>query len=153
MASPAADFQLRPARQSDQGTIKRMVRRARLNPMGINWQRFTLAESEAGDIIGCVQLKPHGDGSSELASLIVARPWRGKGLGGRLINVIKAKSEGVLWLMCRRNLVRYYRQFGFEEVQEASRMSPYFRRIWRLARIFLVFSRDEDGLAIMRWQA
>lgn len=151
MARSVDALLLRPAYRSDQNLIKVMVRRARLNPFGLKWERFTIAENKGGEIVGCVQLKPHGDGSQELASLVVSRPWRRLGVGSRLVSAVKTQADGELWLMCRQSLVTYYRRFGFEAVHDVSAMSPYFRRIWQLARLLHVFTSEANGLAIMHW--
>ncbi len=153
MAEPAKGFKLRPAGRAEASALKALVRRARLNPLGLNWQRFTVATTEGGQIIGCAQLKAHGDGSEELASLVVVRPWRKKGVAAALITEVKARSAGLLWLMCRRGLVPYYERYGFVFVGDAGEMPPYFARIWRLARVFSILAPDELELAIMRWKA
>lgn len=144
---------LRPARRAEDDHIKQMVRRAWLNPFGLEWQRFTVATNGQDAIVGCVQLKPHSDGSLELASLVVRPSWRKRGVGSALVAAVKEQSDGLLWLMCRQKLAPYYVRFGFESVLNASQMSPEFRRIWRLARLFGELARGSNGLAIMRWQA
>ena len=153
MSNDVPRFCLRPARQSDKRIIKQLVRRARLNPLGLDWERFTIAVDDKGDVVGIIQLKPHGDGSQELASLVVARPWRSRGIAAALVAAVKAQSDGVLWLMCERGLVSFYERFGFETVESAAHMSPYYRRIWQLARLFDVVTRGVASLAIMRWQS
>jgi N-acetylglutamate synthase-like GNAT family acetyltransferase len=152
VTSAKAPFDLRPARQTERDIIRRMVRRARLNPLGLVWERFTVAVDAADNVIGCVQLKAHKDGAGELASLVVMRSWRGKGIAAKLIGAVKEQSDGVLWLMCERGLVSFYERFGFRQVEEPSEMNPYFRRIWRLARFVGVITRRKSLLAIMRWR-
>jgi N-acetylglutamate synthase-like GNAT family acetyltransferase len=147
------DFQLRPARQSDQSTIKAMVRRAQLNPLQLNWRRFTVAVDSADHILGCVQQKPHRDGTHELASLVVAHTWRGHGIATALVEFIQDNAQDDLWLMCRRSLAPFYESFGFYVVDEPSEMGTYYRRIWWLVRIWSFVSRQDVHLAIMRWHA
>jgi len=48
---------LRPATASDQKPIKDLIHLVGINPTGLNWERFIIAE-EAGQFVGCVQLKP-----------------------------------------------------------------------------------------------
>lgn len=130
-----------------------MVRRARLNPLGLDWRRFTVAVDLEDTVIGCVQIKPHRDGSRELASLVVAPDWRHQGIGASLVSAVKAQSGETLWLMCRRPLATYYHRFGFDMVGDPSRMPPYFKRIWRFVQLFATFTRDESSLAIMHWHS
>ena len=65
------EVSFRPAVRSDAAGIRRMVRGERLNPFSLDWRRFIVAEDENGSVVACVQVKPHGDGSRELASLVV----------------------------------------------------------------------------------
>lgn len=147
------DFQLRPARQTDQRAIKAMVRRAQLNPLQLNWKRFTVAVDGKNHILGCIQRKPHGDGMDELASLVVARAWRGHGIARTLVTSIQQQAHSDLWLTCRRSLAPFYERFGFHDIDDPSEMGTYFRRIWRLARIFSFVTCRDMGLTIMHWQS
>lgn len=132
-----------------------MVRNARLFPLGLNWRRFIVAATGEGGndehITGCVQIKPHDDGSRELASLVVAPPCRQQGLGSRLVRHAQRKAGPPLWLMCRSSLATYYRQFGFQTVARADEMPPYFRRIFKATRLFYRLLRRDTALAIMVW--
>lgn len=144
-------YRLEPAREQDAAEIKSMVRGESLNPLGLDWRRFTVARSIAdGELLGCVQIKPHGDGTHELASLVVKEPQRGQGIGGRLVRRCQARHNGRLYLTCRGRLGSYYRQFGFEAVPIED-MPPYFKRIARLVQIFGVFLPQGDGLLVMCW--
>lgn len=152
MDSTAQQYRLRPARREDESTIKRMVRDAQLNPFGLKWERFTVAVDPADAIAGCIQLKTHGDGSQELASLVVDEAWRGKGIASALIDEVKTKAEGTLWLMCASQLAPFYEQFYFLRVLDRSKMPPYFSRIHLLVRFLGIFTGGNDRLAIMHWQ-
>lgn len=152
MDSAARRYRLRPARREDESTIKQMVRAANLNPLGVNWERFTVAVDAGGAIIGCVQLKSHGDGSQELASLVVDEQWRGRGVASVLIDEVKAQANATVWLMCASQLAPFYEQFYFLRVLDSAQMPPYFRRIHWLVRLLRVFTGGDDRLAIMRWQ-
>lgn len=137
-------FSLRPATAEDFPSIRKLVFDVRINPMGLDWRRFVLAcaESTAGEctqIVGCGQVKPHKDGSWELASIAVAPEWRGHGAARavieRLIALHFAAHPGQpLHLTCRSHLGPLYEKFGFRAVGE-SEMPPYFRNISRLARL------------------
>ena len=142
-------FSLRKANRQDAAAIRRMVRSANLNPTGLSWPRFTIAVDDTGSVIGCVQRKPHKDGSVELASLVVAEEWRGKGVARALIEAELKDHQGPLYLMCRAELGEFYQRFGFEALT-LDQMSPYFQRISRLAGRFQTWFGGGDGLLVMR---
>ncbi|MFC1960886.1 GNAT family N-acetyltransferase [Chloroflexota bacterium] len=138
---------LRPAQPAEQSIIRQMVRKAHLNPMGLDWSHFLVAEA-AGEIVGIGQIKPHGDGSRELASLVVRPDTQGQGVGGAIIRALQEKAESPLYLMCRADLAPYYERFGFAMLALAE-MPPYFRRIARLMNLFA--PSDNPRLAVMKW--
>ena len=153
MANLEARFGLRAAQESDARLIKQMVRRAGINPLGLHWPRFTVAVDERGQVIGCVQIKPHATSVKELASLVVVRPWRSRGVGAALVEAVKARSGGDLWLMCRGDLTPYYARLGFEVISDFPLLDPAFRRYWQLGRLVSALTLGKARLAFMRWQA
>lgn len=152
MDSDGSGLTLRPAGASDEGEVKRLVRQARLNPFGLDWRRFTLLENQQGRVVGCVQVKPHGGGAQELASLVIAPDWRGQGLGSNLVRHVQAEAGPPLWLMCAPNLKSYYRQFGFRPVDDGSVMAPYFRRIHYLSQMARFITQRAPVPLIMLWE-
>ncbi len=141
---------LRRATASDAATIKQMVRGARLNPFRLDWQRFWLAVDAEGQIIGCIQVKPHGEGVNELASLVTQPGWRGQGVGRRLVEHLQQEAGPPLWLMCESGLTPFYERFGFVEVWQTGEMPAHFRFMRRLSRLFFP-PRSGRYLAIMQW--
>ena len=73
-------FSVRPAFETDHQNIRSLIHRVGINPMDLNWWHFIVAELGDGTFIGCGQLKPHKDGSLELASLAVEEKYRGLGV-------------------------------------------------------------------------
>jgi N-acetylglutamate synthase-like GNAT family acetyltransferase len=142
--------QFRPAQAADQKTITRMIHDAGINPMALHWQRFLIAEDD-GVTVGIGQIKLHGDGSRELASLAVIPSRQGQGIGGALIQALLANVTGVIYLTCRQPLETYYARFGFRRI-ERDEMPPYFRRIIRVARIFMALARG-PGIIVMKRDA
>jgi N-acetylglutamate synthase-like GNAT family acetyltransferase len=118
---------IRRATQADQAAITALVRGAGINPFGLRWQRFLVAD-DGGRVIGTVQIKPHGDGSRELASLAVVPELRGRGVGSDLMQAMLANESGTLYLTCRDHLEGYYARFGFRRLERAE-MPRYFRRL------------------------
>lgn len=141
-------FSLRQAGEGDAARIKQFVRREHLNPLSLKWWNFWVAVDQAGEVIGCIQVKQHKDGSRELASLVVTPEWRKKGVARALILNILEKEAGDLYLMCRAVLGDFYRRFGFEAV-ESGKLPAYFKRIWRLAAVLKVITPGEENLLVM----
>ncbi len=125
---------IRPAYASDAETIRRIIHDAGINPMSLDWHRFVIAEEE-NQVVGIGQIKPHGDGSRELASLAVIPERHGQGIGGEIIRHLLEKESGVIYLTCRAQLESYYTRFGFCKIGREE-MTPYFQRIHRIGNIF-----------------
>jgi N-acetylglutamate synthase-like GNAT family acetyltransferase len=141
------DFILRPASEKDAPAIRSLIHRVGINPTNLNWRHFVVATQD-GKFIACGQLKPHGDGSLELASLAVEEMYRGQGVARAIIEHLMSKSPRPLYLMCRPALIPFYQKFGFQTIGTED-MPPYFRRISRVVRA-LGFLAGSDGPAIMR---
>ncbi len=105
-------FRIRPAAAADQRTITSLVRAAGINPLDLKWQRFLIAE-EHGGVVGVGQVRRHGDGSRELASLAVVPERMGRGVGSALVDALMARESGRVFLFCQNSLEGYYARFGF----------------------------------------
>ena len=140
-------IQIRPATQSDQKTIERIVREANINPMSLDWRRFLVAEDDVPSteftlrneglrmIVGVGQVKPHDDGSRELASIAVIPEHQRQGIASEIIRALLANERGDLYLICRDELESFYERFGFWRIGPKE-MPPYFRTIIRVISIF-----------------
>jgi N-acetylglutamate synthase-like GNAT family acetyltransferase len=117
--------------------------------MSLSWQRFILAVDRNGQIIGTGQVKPHADGSLELASIAVLPDWRGRGIARLIIEHLLQQYPGRLYLTCRAQLGPLYQKFGFQEIN-SSQMPPYFKRISRLVYHFNRLFHQPDHLLVMR---
>jgi N-acetylglutamate synthase-like GNAT family acetyltransferase len=124
---------IRPARATDQPTIKKIVRQADINPMNLDWRHFLVAE-ENDAIIGIGQVKQHGDGSRELASIATIPARRKQGIARAIIEALLARETGTLYLTCREQLEPFYARFGFRKIAR-DQMPPYFRRLIRIVNI------------------
>jgi N-acetylglutamate synthase-like GNAT family acetyltransferase len=125
-------YAIRRAVQVDQAAITSIVRAAGINPLDLRWPRFIVAD-DLGRIVGVVQVKPHRDGSRELASLAVVPEYRGQGVGSALVRDLLATEGDSVYLTCADRLEGYYIRFGFRRL-EPTEMPPYFRRLSRLTR-------------------
>ena len=117
--------------------------------MGIHWQRFLVAEDFQGVFIGCGQMKHHRDGSIELASIAVIRTWRNHEVASEIIISLLASHPRPVYLTCRENLGVFYTKFGFRIIQP-SEMTPYFRRISRLAAALRKIGLIPVNLLVMK---
>ena len=142
-------FSLRAATSSDSTNIRALIRAVHINPLGIDWRRFIVAITSQGELIGCGQIKPHGDGSRELASIAVVQAWRRRGVAQTIIEYLLAANSGVLYLTCRSRLGPFYEKFGFSPIP-VSEMPLYFRRIKRLVMLLGVNRPSGDKLLVMR---
>ena len=141
---------IRLATAADQKTVERMVHDAGINPISLDWRRFIIAE-EDGQTIGIGQIKLHGDGSRELASIAVIPERQGQGIGSEIIRALLANETGALYLTCRQELETYYARFGFRRI-ERDEMTPYFRRLMRLAGVFMTLARGKGPIVMKREQ-
>ena len=84
-SSQGAIFTIHPAKKENALEIKQLILESALNPSSLNWRNFYIAQDANGKLIACGQVKAHVDGSMELASLVVKKPWRHTGVGSALI--------------------------------------------------------------------
>ena len=141
-------YHLRPAQAADAAAIRRLVWRARINPLGLDWRRFWLVTFEER-LAAMGQVKPHAGGLRELASIATEPAHRGKGLARGVILTLMAQHSPPLYLTCRAELRAFYQPFGFTELGPEE-MPPYYRRLWKLVRLLRPGGREE-GMAVMRW--
>lgn len=139
---------IRPATATDQKTIQHIIHDAGINPMSLDWHRFVIAEDD-GAVVGIGQIKPHGDGSRELASIAVIPERQSQGIGGEIIRTLIEQERGPLYLTCRGQLETYYTRFGFRRVPR-DEMTPYFRRIIRVVNIFTPIMRGVHIIVMRR---
>lgn len=141
---------IRAAKKEEFQAIRDLIDEVQINPTGLAWQRFLVAVTTEGELVGCGQIKPHRDGSREVASIAVRPQFRGRGAARAVLEALLAKeNRRPLYLMCRSQLEPFYNKFGFRAVH-SNEMTPYFRRISRLFGLFRGGRSSEDRLSIMR---
>jgi len=145
------DFTLRPARETDFRAIKGLIRLGGINPMGLDWKRFLVAVNADDQVIACGQIKPHGQGILELASIAVHPAGRKQGIARAIIEHLLAGSPRPLFLMCRSGLDPLYQKFGFRGL-EYDEMPRYFQRMVKLVDFAKAFSNTNETLLIMKLQ-
>ena len=142
------DFELRPAVASESSAIRRLIREVHINPMSLDWRRFTVAIDGEGMLLGCGQLKLHRGSIVELASIAVVPGHRGMGIARAIIERLVAEAPRPLYLTCRSSLRPFYAKWGFVSV-EVDEMPAYFRRLWRLMSIARGLGMTSDSLSVM----
>jgi N-acetylglutamate synthase-like GNAT family acetyltransferase len=142
-------FSLRPAIEADFPEIKALIRQVHINPTGLDWRRFTVAVNGAGELIACGQLKPVPGGLTELASLAVQPAHRRRGLARALIEHLLVVAPRPVYLTCRSGLGVMYEKFGFHALH-VSETPTYYRRLQRLAGIFLDLAGRKETLLVMK---
>lgn len=143
---------LRPAKDTDQPRIRNLVLGARLNPTGLDWRRFIVAVDEFDEVIACAQIKPHRDGTHEMASLVVSPGFQNRGVARLILERLIQDHQGDLYLMCRSSLGSFYQKFGFKAVSEPE-LPPYFYRVSRLVSLTEFLRKEGESLLIMRLSA
>jgi N-acetylglutamate synthase-like GNAT family acetyltransferase len=142
-------FTVRQATKADIRAIRSLVIAGHINPSNLDWKRFVVACQPNGEVIGCGQIKPHRDGSWEMASIAVKRAWRGKGVARAIISSLLGAHDGDLYLMCRSSLMRLYENYGFRVIDE-DQMPRYFRKVKKLARLAELLTREGETLLVMK---
>lgn len=142
-------YQLRSATQTDFPAIRELIHRVQINPMGLDWARFVVAVDWQGQIVGCGQVKPHGDGSRELASIAVEAEWRGQGVASAIIRRLLEQHPGTLYLTCRASLGSFYEPFGFRAIDN-DELTPYFRRLRRIVSAIRKLHIAGERLLVMK---
>ena len=130
------NYVLRPAWEEDFRAIRALIRAVGINPTGLDWRRFVVAVTPNEKVIGCGQVKPHSDGSRELASIAVRPAFRRQGIAQAIIERLLAENPPPLYLICRNGLGPFYERFGFRALRE-NEMPRYFQRLMRAARLFM----------------
>jgi predicted N-acetyltransferase YhbS len=119
--------------------------------MALDWRHFTLAVDGSGAVIGCGQVKTVGEGTRELASLVVEPEWRRRGVAGALVRRLMEHAGPPLWLTCLSGLVPYYERFGFRAVKPEDPQPKYYRRLRRVAGLVGMLAGASQTLNVMLW--
>ena len=140
----AGEYFIRAAVAADQKQIRALIAEARINPLGLNWSNFLVAEDTTGSIIGVGQVKEHSDGSRELAS-IATRPGRQRGgVATLLIRELLRREVGVLYLYCESRNRAFYPRFGFYAVT-AAELPKAIQPVFRTSQFFAWLARTLAG--------
>ena len=140
---------IRHALESESTQIDDLIHLVGINPSGLDWKRFIVAVNEAGQVIACGQIKPHGGNIYELASIAVSPEYRGLGLARAVMERLLAESTRPMYLMCISHNGPMYEKFGFQVI-EGKQMPRYFARIKKIFNIADVFRKTGEELLVMK---
>jgi N-acetylglutamate synthase-like GNAT family acetyltransferase len=143
-------FTLRHAQASDDPAIHALIHTVGINPMALDWQRFLVAVDEHDHVIGTGQVKPHSDGTRELASIAVDPCCRGHGIARAIIERSLTENPPPLYLTCRGSLQAFYAQFGFQVIKDPALLPPYFRRMDSLGKTMQRLHFFKEPLLVMK---
>jgi amino-acid N-acetyltransferase len=131
MMNPVQD-RIRHATVDDQPAITRLVHQARLNPRGLDWRRFVVAEVDGP--IGVAQIRRHPDGSRELASLVVLCEHRDRGVAGRMIDALLTDEPGPVFTIVDGRYAQHFTRWDFHPVDPADLPRSLARQL-RIGRL------------------
>jgi amino-acid N-acetyltransferase len=109
----SAAYVIRKARAQEAAAIRAFVLTERMRPIDLKPENFLVAVKD-DEIIGTVQMRHHPDGTKELGSLVVAVPWRRRGIATRLIDTLLKEQGDSVFMITARTDYRRYAQWGFE---------------------------------------
>jgi N-acetylglutamate synthase-like GNAT family acetyltransferase len=144
---------IRPATEADAGAIRALIRQAQLNPRDLDWRRFLVAD-EGGKVIGIAQVRVHGEGTRELASVAVRRDRQGQGVG-RLVSdaAIAREPTRPLYLYTEGHTVPFWEKFAFREIGDAEVPDDLLKAVRfarRLVGLYSAVFRKGFRIAVMR---
>jgi N-acetylglutamate synthase-like GNAT family acetyltransferase len=140
---------LRHALESESTQIQDLIHLVGINPSGLDWKRFVVAVNDKGQVIACGQIKPHGGGVNELASIATHPEYRGLGLARAVIEMLLRENPRPLYLMCISHNGPMYEKFGFHALEDGQ-LPKYFARIKKLFNVADVFRKTGEKLLVMK---
>mmetsp|Transcript_14427 Transcript_14427/g.27725 ORF Transcript_14427/g.27725 Transcript_14427/m.27725 type:complete len:186 (+) Transcript_14427:115-672(+) len=141
VSGTSANINIRRGRTSDAGTVRRMVLKEKMNPLGLDVSRFLVAEdSVSGKVKGfgqlvewpclyhqpdwrgvavrALNLKPNWEGDLvEVRSVVVDPASRGQGVGSAIVKaLVQQASDKNVCLLTIEPTVSFYEKLGFKVV-------------------------------------
>jgi amino-acid N-acetyltransferase len=135
---------VRRARPDDQPVITAMVRRARLNPAGLHWEQFVVAERDSR-AVGVAQLRRHSDGAKELASLAVEPGAREHGIATQMVDALLAGETAAVYALIDRRFADHFARWDFRQVGP-SELPRSVSRTYLIGRAVTTLG------SLLRWQ-
>lgn len=115
MLRVSAQILVRPARATDALAVVDLLRGEEDLEVAFEPAEFFVAE-ESGVVVACARLKPLPDGADELASVVVQRELRGRGVGERVVRAALARARGPVHALALAP--GFFGKLGFARVAE-----------------------------------
>jgi N-acetylglutamate synthase-like GNAT family acetyltransferase len=141
---------IRKALKKDAPGIRALIWQVQINPFGLNWQHFLVAVDEQERVVATGQIKPHRDGTLELASIATHPNYRGQGLASEIISRLIQESPRPIYLHCREKMEPYYNRFGFSALAIEEMPPAYAREMRMMDRARRTVARQLPRLLVMR---
>jgi amino-acid N-acetyltransferase len=127
---------IRAATEADAEAIRELIHTAELNPRDLDWRRFLVAD-DGGAVVACAQVRVHGGGTRELASVAVTPGRQGAGIGRAIAEArIALEPARPLYLYAEAHNLPFWERFAFREVDD-DEIPRDMRAMVRLVRTFL----------------
>jgi N-acetylglutamate synthase-like GNAT family acetyltransferase len=144
---------IRAATEADAGAINDLIHAANLNPRDLDWRRFLVAV-DAGTVVACTQVRVHGRGSRELASVAVAPERQGEGIGRAISSAAIAREPArPLFLYTESRTVPFWEKLAFKVI-DGEAIPEDMRDTLRAARVVMraysMLRRERYLIAVMQ---
>ena len=123
---------IRKALKKDAAAIRSLIWLVQINPFGLDWRHFLVAVNEQEQVVATGQIKPHRDGTRELASIATRPDYRSQGLASAIINRLLQETPRPLYLRCAEKMGLFYTRFQFRVLALAEMPPDYARDIRRM---------------------
>ncbi len=111
-----------------------------------NVRDFTVAETDAGDFLGCGALHLYGPHLAEVRSIVVRPEAKGQGAGGRLLRalLVEAEENGVSCVCLFTRLPAFFGHFAFRVVNRTALPDKIYKDCQMCPRLYAC---DEVAMA------
>ena len=140
----------RKAQKEDAGAIRSLIWQVQINPFGLNWRHFLVAVDEQGRVVATGQIKPHRDGTLELASIATLPDYRNHGLASAIITRLVQDTPQPLYLNCRDIMEPFYSRFGFRSLSIEEMPPSYARDMRMMERARRTVAKNMPILLVMK---
>jgi len=120
---------IRKAEKKDASAIRALIRNVQINPFGLDWRHFLVAVDAQERVIATGQIKPHRDGTRELASIATHPDFRGRGLASAIITCLLKENPPPLYLKCAERMGPFYTRFHFRSLVLDEMPADYARSV------------------------
>jgi N-acetylglutamate synthase-like GNAT family acetyltransferase len=143
-------FTIRKAVQKDSRAIRALIWKVQINPTGLNWRHFLVTVDEQDRVIATGQIKPHRDGTRELASIATHPDFRGQGLASAIIARLLTENPPPLYLKCAEHMGPFYLRFGFRSLDPPEMPADYARDVRFMDRLRRSVAPNIERLLVMK---